>query len=473
MATFVHVEEPSQESESPSAARASEVTRMLEVFREPGPGLSVVGVSGPGGVGKSFLLAHVLDQLEPVKAGYLVLRADGSNPDTRNDFFGVVDAQLFRRSLDAPADAAKDYFPRLREVVAEHRSVTEEALHELAKKGAPATVQNAARLLLRTGRVLNTAGSLPSRRMLDVAMSVDDKVIAEGLDVAWDLVRELKGLRDSTKLPGPLRDLFGVTRRNRVKRDLYALTAAEIRTDLSAALAGYERGDAKKLTQGRIAGLNRLLLVLDDYESSAELLSDFLVGALVPALATAPFQTVLVILGRDDLKATHPGWDQHCRRYVKEQIKLTPFDEKSTFELFAAAGIDPARWPALFEATQGFPFLISLACEEATEAEAESVVFLRRFYDRTTRWMSERERDWFERVCYLDRVDEDTLCTLFSPDEVAAVQDWFEREPSVRDPAAPFFRVRPMVREKVLRYLEIRRPNRHEEVRRAALARKV
>ncbi len=445
-------------------ARASEVTRLLRVLRDPGPGLSVVGISGPGGVGKSFLLAHVLDQLEPVRSGYLVLRADGSNPDTRNDFFGVIDAQLFRRSLDAPADPAKDYFPRLREVVAEHRSVTEEALQELAKKGAPASVQKAARLLLRTGRVLNTAGSLPSRRVLDAAMSVDDKIIADGLDVAWDLVRELKGLRDSTKLPGPLRDLFGVTRRNRVKRDLYAVTATEIRTDLSAALAGYERGDANKLTQGRIKGLERLLLVLDDYESSAELLGDFLVGALVPALAAAPFQTVLVILGRDDLKATHPGWDQHCRRYVKEQIRLAPFDADTTYRLFAEAGIAAARWPALYEATQGFPFLISLACEEATEAEAESVVFLRRFYERTTRWMSERERDWFERVCYLDRVDEDTLRTLFAADEVPAVQDWFERESSVRDPAAAYFRVRPMVREKVLRYLEVRRPNRHAEL---------
>lgn len=449
-------------------ARASEVTRLLGVLRDPPAGLSVLGVSGPGGVGKSYLLAHVLDQLDPVKAGYLVLRADGSNPDTRNDFFGVVDAQLFRRSLGAPADPAKDYFPRLREVVAEHRSVSEEAMTELARKGAPENVQKAARLLLRTGRVLNTAGSLPSRRVLDLAMAVDDRVVSEGLDVAWDLVRELKGLRDSTRLPGPLRDLLGVTRRNRVKRDLYALTAAELRTDLSAALVGYEKNDSKKLTQQRIRGLDRLLLVLDDYEASAELLGDFLVGALVPALATAPFSTVLVVLGRDDLKATHPGWDQHCRRYVREPIRLTPFDRDGTYAMFAEAGIEPARWPALYEATQGFPFLISLACEEATEAEAESVVFLRRFYDRTTRWMSERERDWFERVCYLDRVDEDTLATLFDPADVHAVQDWFEREPSVRDPAAAFFRVRPMVREKVLRYLEVRRPNRHHELQRAA-----
>jgi hypothetical protein len=74
------------------------------------------------------------------------------------------------------------------------------------------------------------------------------------LDEAWDAVRALPGLRDSTALWGPIRDLLGITRRNRVKRDLYAFTAAELRTDLSAALAGYERRDLSRLTQAPIRG---------------------------------------------------------------------------------------------------------------------------------------------------------------------------------------------------------------------------
>jgi hypothetical protein len=65
------------------------------------------------------------------------------------------------------------------------------------------------------------------------------------------------------------------------------------------------------------------------------------------------------------------------------------------------------------------------------------------------------------RVCYLDKVNEDTLAVLFPREQVVRIQDWFEREPSIRDPSAPYFRVRPMIREKMLRYHEIRAPSRH------------
>jgi hypothetical protein len=47
---------------------------------------------------------------------------------------------------------------------------------------------------------------------------------------------------------------------------------------------------------------------------------------------------------------------------------------------------------------------------------------------------------------------------------VRRIQDWFEREASVRDPSAEEFRVRPLIRDKVLRYLELRSPTRHREL---------
>ena len=82
--------------------------------------------------------------------------------------------------------------------------------------------------------------------------------------------------------------------------------------------------------------------------------------------------------------------------------------------------------------------------------------------------MTPKEREWFASVCYLDTINEDTLRVLFSKEEVPLVQDWFEREASIRDPAAPSFRMRPLVREKALRYLETRSPSRHCEMLRKA-----
>lgn len=441
--------------------RGSEVSRLLHAVEEAPPGLSIVGVSGPGGIGKSYLLRHVLELVEPHKLGWLVLATDAANPDTRGDFLGLLE-DLFRRSLPPPADHARDYFPHLRDVAAMHRALVERATAELVKKGAPEPLRLAASALLRNARVLNKA--VPKTRLALDTTKIEHADVEKALDEAWDVVRGLPSLRDSTALPGPLRDLFGVTRRDRVKRDLYAFTAAELRTDLSAALVGWERRDLSRLTQNPIPGLRRLILILDDYEAIGGLLADFLVGALVPELAAAPFQTLLLIVGRDDIETTHPGWAQHCRRFLREQIRLHPFDAPAAHAVFAAAGIPEARWASLFEATQGYPFLISLAVEEAGDYGGQSVVFLTRFYDRITRWMTDREREWFTRICFLDRVDEDSLRVCFPEENVTRIQDWFEREPSVRDPAAPYFRVRPMVREKVLRYLEVRAPGRFREL---------
>ncbi len=441
--------------------RSSEVSQLIETIEEAPEGLSIVGISGPGGVGKSFLVSHVLEAVDPQKNGWLVLSSDAANPDSRGDFLGVIEG-LFRRSLPPPADRTKDYFPHLREVAVLHRELVERAVTELSKQGAPEPVRRAAVALLRNARVLNKA--VPKSRLALDLTRIEDADVEKVLDTAWETVRGLPGLRDSTALWGPIRDLLGITRRNRVKRDLYAFTAAELRIDLSAALAGWERKDLARLTQSPIPGLRRLLLIIDDYEAVSGLLGDFLVGALVPELAAAPFQTVLLVIGRDDIETTHPGWAQHCRRYLREQIRLRPFDVAAAQTMFAAAGIPEGRWGALYEATQGYPFLISLAVEEAGDYGGESVVFLTRFHDRVTRWMTEREREWFLRICFLDRVDEDSLKVCFPEENVARIQDWFEREPSVRDPAAPYFRVRPMVREKMQRYMQVRAPTRYAEL---------
>jgi hypothetical protein len=235
-------------------------------------------------------------------------------------------------------------------------------------------------------------------------------------------------------------------------------------TDLSAAVSGYRPRDFFKITQEPIPGLSRVLLVIDDFEAIGPLLEDFIVGALIPKLAGARFQTVLIVLGRDDLEAMHPGWAQHCKRFIRDQIRLTPFGRESAFALLAEAGVPPERHEEYFKNTQGFPFLLNLLVEERMEDGAESALFLRKFYDRITRWMSAAEEEWFVKVCYLDAVNVDTLKLLFPESDVGKIQDWFEREASIRDPAARVFRVRPLVREKVLRYQEVRAPSRHREL---------
>ena len=444
--------------------RRSEVSRLAALVQGAERGLTIGAVSGPGGVGKSYLIEHVLETAGLEKLGYVRLSVDGSNAQHRGDFFGLVEGELGRRSLSPPAKAGRDYFPQLRHVAGIHRDLLDDAAGELTARGAPEATKVAVLALLRTARFLND--HLPkTREYLDVAsLGLRPEIVASAVDSAWDTLSGLQALRESTGLPGPIRDLVGISLRNRVKRDLFNVTAEALLGDLEAALRHWQRSDAFKLTQPPIPGATRLLLILDDYEVLAPVLGDFLVGSLVPRLAEASFPTLLLVSGRDDLEATHAGWAQHCRKYLAEQIRLAPLERPEALALLAEGGVAEERRARIFELTQGFPFLLTLAVEEAGFEGAGSALFLRKFYDRTTRWMTPLEQEWFGRVCYLDTINEDTLRRLFPEEDVRRIQDWFEREASIRDPAADHFRVRPLIREKVLRYLELRSPSRHREL---------
>jgi hypothetical protein len=462
--------EPKPETESATDAyRRSEATRLRAIITGHTEGLAICGISGPGGIGKSYLVEHVLSSIETATSGWLVLHIDAAQAQVRGDFFALVDGQLARRSLGPPADARLNYFPETRRVASAHRALLARVSRELASKGAPDEVARAAVAILKAGQFLNKA--IPkSQEYVDVAkLNLDPLAVGDGIDAAWDAIATLKALRASEWLPEGVRGRLSMSLESRLKRDLYGVTANALVSDLGAALVGESSKNAFRATRPGIPGLDRLILVIDDYEALGATLGDFLVSSLVPRLAEARFATMMIIAGRDDLEYTHPGWSQHCKRYLTEPIRLRPFDEETAARLMAAEGIPEGRRAAIYELTQGFPLLLSLAIEEAA-TEGTSALFLKRFFDRTTRWMSRDEREWFIRTCYLDEVNEDTLRLMFPEEDIEAVQDWFESEASIRDPTSLTFRVRPLIREKIISYVEVRSPTRDRELRSRAQA---
>lgn len=449
----------------PSIHRESEVTRLRRLFTDIPRDLSICGVSGPGGVGKTYLVENVLESIDLAKEGFLTLSVNGADRMRANDFLGLVEGQLAARSLPAPAGADKDYFPQIREVSEIHRKLIDQAAAELTQKGAPTELKECATALLRSGQVLNALVPKSQTYFNASASTLSPEKVDAFMDAAWEQVRALNALRDSTLLPGPLRDVVGITRRNLVKRNLYGAVAEALLSDLSAAIAGYREQDRFKLfLQRRIPGIQKLLIIVDDYEVLAPTLSEFLIGHLVPQLAKAEFPTMMIVLGRDRLDSAHPGWAQHCKRFIRDEIELKPFSREDAIDLLAQADVPEDRRAAIFESTQGFPFLLNLVIEEAGAHDGNSANFLRKFFDRTTRWMTDPERQWFVDLCYLDRVDEDTLAWIFQREQIRRVQEWFEREPSIRDPTAAFFCVRPLIREKVLRFQEVRSPSKHRQL---------
>src|SRR5689334_2461318 len=129
------------------AHRTSETARLGALLQSRERGLQICGISGPGGVGKSYLLRHVEASLDLTALGWLRLMVDGSNEQSRGDFFGLVDAQLARPSLPPPAEPEYDYFPQLRRVAAIHRALVQSVAAELQTKAAqraPEAVKEAA-----------------------------------------------------------------------------------------------------------------------------------------------------------------------------------------------------------------------------------------------------------------------------------------------------------------------------------------
>ena len=78
-------------------------------------------------------------------------------------------------------------------------------------------------------------------------------------------------------------------------------------SDLSAILFKYQEKDWFKPKQKKIIGIDRLLLILDDFEVLQFPLLEFLIGYFLQELKNANFESTLIIIGRDQLQITHPA----------------------------------------------------------------------------------------------------------------------------------------------------------------------
>jgi len=444
--------------------RQSEVARLTRAITEAPAGLSIVSVSGAGGVGKSYLVHHVLDSISARAEDVVSLRVDGSNRDAVHDFVGLIEA-LAPRQMPPPAKPNTDHFGRVRKIAEAHRDVLEAAQKELVESGQPEEVRRVVTALLRFGRAVNKASPWTKDYLDAEWLGVEQGRAHEGLDKAWDLARSLDSLKEKTGLPGVLREGLGVNRHNRVKRDLPGVMAEALVEDLVDLATPFRFAD---LLPGRKDDreLRRVLLWFDDWEAIGPALAPFVISHLVPRLAVEhDMATVLLMVGRDDIADTDTSWNQHCERFMSADgtVRLEPFDRDAALDYLGSAGITGERAERIWETTQGFPFLLSLLVEEERDG-AGRALFLHRFFERTTKWMSPTERTWFEATCYLDVVNKDTLAAFFPGERVDAVYQWFVNEASIRDPLGAQIQVRPLVRDKVLRLLAQEHPSRHAEM---------
>lgn len=407
--------------------------------------IDIFGLSGYGGIGKSFLLRHVFDHIRPEKKGFLTITLDGSDSSILGDMMGVYDHRLAPRSVPR-GKQNYDYFPHARRLANEHAKLSRAVKEAIKKTVSTDDVKAAANWIFRGGSFLNKA--VPKTKDYVDFKFLQKLGVDKRFEEAVDLLGGIKPLINSSWLPGLVKDITGITYQERLKTDLYRLAADEWILDLCAILNRYRRNDLYKLTHSPIKGLNRLLLVIDDFEILGKTIINFLTTALIPALEKTNFHSTIIIVGRDDMADGHIAFQHHLSHLIKEKLRLDKFSDEITQSMFLEAGYSEEELAQLMTESLGYPFLVNLLCE----AKGGSVSFYQQFFERTTRWMGKTERDWVLPLCYLERITEESIAQMLPGVSASAVIDWFKHEASLRDPHASWYVIAPYLRRTLIEF---------------------
>jgi hypothetical protein len=232
--------------------------------------------------------------------------------------------------------------------------------------------------------------------------------------------------------------------------------------DLAAILSGYRLEDWKRYLPDKVDGLDRCLMIFDDYETLEPTLDDFLRRELLPRLHKTAFQSVIVIIGRDSICDVNFAWDQYFSKDIVMDVRLAPFSEEDSRRYLEALGIDdPYVKDRIIKDSHGLPFLL------AAEAECElrgkgSALSLQKFVDRTTRWMTQEQRAWALALAFLDDVNADTVRCMLPDSEPMEVVEWFKKEASIRSPETEKWRMLPIIRSRIQASVENDSPSQYQ-----------
>lgn len=426
-----------------------------EGLRSP---VSIVSVSGPGGIGKTFLLDHAIRTAGIESRSYLRLRVGGAaDPRTLGQ---IVCHDLLQSCTQVDA-TGKSFFIETRKNLEALRLIDARARAEVeAAVAADPALKQTVMELFRFGAGLQSA--LPVlKRFVDVT-----KFKEEHIDAVLGLLEKTKAYAQEKRvLGGILPDVSGSGRRNRLRAGVGAALADGLVGDLSAILSRYQGEDTAKPMPSKVPGLDRLLLVFDDFECLADSLNSFLGDCLVPKLARAGFETLLVVLGRDRLSDTDTVWRQHHDALLVGELRLAPLRREEGEALIRSSGITTdAVVSRILDETACYPYLLMGEVEAELDG-GSTALGLKNFFDRTTLWMTPVQRKWLVPICFLDEINEESIAMMLPNEDAGIVLDWFKKEASVRSPTATKWEVLPIIRSRICAYCKLDSPKRYGELR--------
>ncbi|MEN9314298.1 MAG: ATPase domain, partial [Pseudomonadota bacterium] len=361
MALKTHVVGRSQQSES---------LRRVLLGQTRGDGrLTIQSIEGPGGIGKTTLLDHVRSGTPLTDRRYLRLSLRGQGSGLTSAF-QAVQSLVKSASIDGVADASlPSRFPEVHRVSAAFDRLVRDGIDTLQRDPDLAGIDP--KVLLRLfdaavafGKPLNQTIKV-TRDYLDFdEIARHREKLERGLGTLAPFLAEAPRWIDRIR-PGGTFVLRNALRTNALEPLAVALEQ-DLRTILDARAP---LSDILKPRQSGHGKVERLLLEIDDYESTSASIGRLLVDHLLPKLARAPFDTLVVMLGRDQLVNTDPGWAQHFGRNLCEPIVLDTLTRPEVDELCAFQGIESAAdRERVWNDTRGYPLQVELWLDEMRQS---------------------------------------------------------------------------------------------------------
>lgn len=451
--------------------RQSEASQLKELLGNSAKkGVAIRGIVGPGGVGKSRVFEKALEDIDMDGLGYLKLQISGSNRGNEGSAGELVAAAIDQivgglirsaKGLHINLKPPGFYFPRTRDAIDVVADLRGEVRKELVALGInPEDASDVAKLMKASASIVDrVAVFIPKVREF-----VNAQAVSDAADHVVPAVEELNALSSGgVSFWEKLASAFRSSLKEAAKQDPEEVLASALVADLESIILGEQSG---KLVpgHGKVKRLERLLVVIEDYEALYKQLGGFLLPKFIEKLVSSEMDSTLVILSRMRLEATNPLWKQHKTQL--KSIVLKPLDKGEVGEFMDAYGIsDPVEHDRAWKDTSGLPFHLALLAEEL-ESGGRSSTALKELYQRVVMWMTPQEISWLHQMLYMDVVRVDTLAqVLGSESEAEAAFDWFEGEGSILDQSAGLPRMLPFVRSRLCEYLEGRNRNKVKELK--------
>jgi hypothetical protein len=406
--------------------------------------LRILSISGPGGVGKTFLLQYALSELDLQNLGYLLLRVDGNTKS-------ATLADIIVRDLIAtapPTIAGDTQYFRVTRKGWDHlqwMDATARAELESIARDDDALAKIIGQAYDGVVGLLEIIPNSRSRKVTRFAKRIQGRDVEKFISVARraQAYREEQGL-----LFGLLPMGWAAKERNLLRKDLQGRLAEYLTIDLAAILSGYRPEDWKHYLPPKVKGLDRCLMIFDDYETLEPTLDDFLRHELLPRLRKTNFQSVIIILGRDSIRDVTVDWNHYFGNDIVLDVRLAAFSEEESRDYLEIRGInDPHVKERIIEDSLGLPYLLDAEVECELRGGG-SALSLQKFVDKTTRWMNPEQKAWALVLAFLDDVNADTVRCILPDSKPMNVVEWFKKEASIRSPEAEKWRMLPIIRSR-------------------------